>query len=273
MFRIPAAAAVVALVAVHASASSITDFTEWTLFDDPSGGTISPFLSGSSTMTTATLSAGNGDVPAADDIGFATTNANTVAASTSGFAFDKDASFSLAVTYDLTFAGSPAAVGNIGLGFGIGEERSGENSVGVAILTIDGSPTLFFGGARRVDNDTILGSSLVPATLSGTLFVTYDAFTGNVTVGGSQTKDANMADPLGSVVFGGVQPLWNEQDLLASFFINGVTFGGGWDGGEADAVFTNFRVLSGSPYVIPEPASLALLAASFGLIASRRRRA
>ncbi|MEM7682232.1 MAG: dockerin type I domain-containing protein [Planctomycetota bacterium] len=226
------------------TATASPDFTDWTLVEDPAD----PNMSAVATATDATLTAGPGGVAAGVDIGYQSVDGNTVAGSTSGFYFDPSSPFELAIDYDLSFV---TASGGLGLGFGIGEDGAGVNSAGAAILTDSGSPVPFFGGAARNNNVTIPRVILLGATLSGSMFVSYDA--GEVTVGASTTPGA--ASATASTVFTTTDlSAWTGADLLASFFLRSDTqppfVNTPWGDGDASAVFSNFRVLAGTPITL-----------------------
>ena len=93
-------------------------------------------------------------------------------------------------------------------------------------------------------------------TLAGSLFVEYDAASGDVNVGAATTQGAAM--PTVSGTFNGIQNQWNGGDLLTSFFIR--SDGAGWQSGTAEAVFSNFRVIEGSATSVPEPSALSSFA-------------
>lgn len=231
------------------SQASIVDFTTWTLVADP----VDPNFSGVASSTTATLLADSGLITAGTDIGFQSVDGLTPASSATGSAFDPSSDFTIAIDYAMTFSNNP--MGFLGLGFGIGEDGSGMNSAGVAMATTDGSPFLTFAGAARINdqNQTPLILGLTPSTLAGSLFVEYDATTGDVIVGAATTPGAAM--PAVSGTYSGIQNQWNDGALLASFFIR--SDGPGWQSGNAEAVFSNFRVLEGTTTAVPEPSALA----------------
>ena len=245
--------------------AAITDLSTWTLVEDPPNANFSAAQS----ATNATLSAG-GPIPAGVDIGFQSVTGDTVANSTGGYFFDPTDDFSIAIDYDWTFN---SASGFLGLGFGIGEDSDGMNSAGVAMLTSNGSPFLSFAGAARINDadqaPLVLGTSA--SSLSGSLFVSYEASSGDIVLGASTSTGA--AAPTVSGTYAGIQNQWNDEDLLASFFVRSDgPAGGEWLGGDASAVFSNFRVLSGSAVAIPEPSSLVALTLLGSYIACRRRR-
>ena len=238
------------------------DFTIWTQVQDPANA----LMTGSTIATQAALNAGNGAVPAGTDIGYQTVNGTGVADSTQGFYFAKLQSVSLAV--DFAVSGSNQQ-GTLGIGFGIGEDSGGMNSAGVAMVIQNGSP-LAYGAAARVNDVNQPASILALGSSSGTLFVSYDASTGNVTVGESTTTGASS--PAASATYSGIEQQWAGDDLLASFFLRSDgTLGTPWQGGTEQAVFSNFRVLSGTAEAVPEPGSLVLLLGGIALFARRRR--
>lgn len=247
---------------VGAAEGAIGDFTAWTLVEDPAD----PNFSASATSTSATLGAGAGAVPLATDIGFQSVDGATVGGSSVGFAFSAASDFAVAIDFDASFV---TGAGILSLGFGVGVDGAGADSAGVAMATQNGAPLAAFGGAARVgDVDQTPIVLAVGASLSGSMFVSYDASSGDVTVGASQTPGAASASSSGT--FAGIAQQWSAGDLLASFFIrSGPTIG--WQGGDASVVFSNLRVTSGSAFEVPAPGgALVALVASAG--AMRRRR-
>jgi hypothetical protein len=104
----------------------------------------------------------------------------------------------------------------------------------------------------------------LPSALNGSLFVSHDAASGDVTVGASQTPGA--ASPGASGTYAGIQAQWKNGDLLASFFMRSGPISP-WQGASGEVVFSNFRVLDGSPTSVPEPTSLALACFAMGGLA------
>ncbi|TVQ76059.1 MAG: hypothetical protein EA380_09470 [Phycisphaeraceae bacterium] len=246
------------------AAGSITDFNNWTLVEDPADPNFTSSINGPSQIT---LSAIGGPVNSGVDIGYQSVNGITPATSTSGFAFDPSQSFSIAVDFNMSFP--TASVGDLGIGFGIGEDGDGMNGAGVALLTRDGL-ALAFGGAARI-NDVNQTPGIIFATpnLVRSFFVSYNSATGDVVVGVGNT---GAASPSATTTFAGIQNSWSGGLLMASFFLRSDgALGDAWTSGAADAVFTNFRVLSGTPIEVPSPGSAALLALS-GVIVTRRKR-
>ncbi|MEM9586609.1 MAG: hypothetical protein AAGA03_04955 [Planctomycetota bacterium] len=263
MFRV-VVGIVVYVASIGALQAAVADLDRWTLVQDPPH----PGLTATATASAVTLSAGNVAIPSGTDIGFQGVNGQTAAVSTSGFAFDSASDVSVAIDYEWFFSGSP--VGVLGLGFGIGEDRDGMNSAGVALLTSSGVPALSF-GASRVADATQAPLPFSFSSLSGTLFVDYYAANGDVFVGAAPTPSASA--PTTGATLIGIQNSWNDQDLLVSFFVRSdqILPGSNWQGGQADATFSNFRVFEGTVTAVPEPIAMPLIALS-GLLAARRSR-
>jgi hypothetical protein len=142
------------------------------------------------------------------------------------------------------------------------------------LITNNGAPLLNFGGAARVnDVDLPLQDTGLTATLTGSLFIGYEAASGDFILGASQT--AGDAAPSATTTFENLQNMWNGDDLLASFFIRSEAIPflapNGWTGGDGTAVFSNFRVLEGAPQAIPEPSSTALISLLAITLLRRRR--
>ena len=241
------------IIVIFQTQASVVSFNEWTIGYDP----FDADFSGTASADQATLLAASGEITAGTDIAYFSVNGATVESSSSGYGFSPSSSFSIAIDYDLSFS---SANGVLGIGFGIGEGTSGDHSAGVGMLTYNGFPTSTFTAVGRVDgvNQSFSGNppgSLgLAAALSGSLFVSYDAGSGDVTVGASHTKGASTASH--TFTMSGIQNDWNEADLLASFFLRSESIPGvasGWSSGTADAVFSNFRVQEGTPTVVPEP--------------------
>jgi hypothetical protein len=240
------------------------DFTTWSEVQDPPS---AYFVGSVDSPSRATLSVTGGPVSAATDIGYQSINGNSFASSTSGYAFDPSSDFSVAVDFSLAASGS----GGLGIGFGIGEDRNGANSAGVAMMTVNGVPAFFFGGAARI-NDVNQPAQLIPvaAQSSGRLVLSYNAASGNVQVGVSTNGDDT---PEGAATFNGIEKNWNNQPLLASFFLRSDnSLSSAWTSGTASAVFTDFHVISGTPIAVPEPSSIALLAIAAGILLYVRRK-
>ena len=167
------------------SFAAIVDFTTWTPVADPAD----PNFTSSATVSSASIQVANGSIPVGTDIGFQSVDGVTLGSSTSGSYFDPSNNFTIAIDYNLDFGAG--AQGFLGLGFGIGEDGDGMNSAGVGMATFNGAPFLSFGGAARIndqDQSPLLLS--LSSTLTGSLFVQYDASSGDVTVGAASTQGA-----------------------------------------------------------------------------------
>ncbi len=240
------AAATLACLAAPLAAASIDDLTGWTLVEDPPDPGFSATVEGPASVL---LEAADTEVPSGTDIGYQSVDGQDVEASTAGFAFDPAQSFSIAIDYAITFGGTP--VGGLGIGLGIGEDRDGANSAGVALLTQDGG-TVAVGGAARIDDVT---QPLLPiftlAQRSGSFFVTYDAASGNVAVG---VGPAGANVPSATRTFTAIQPQWPGEFLFPAFFLRSDDeLGAPWTQGTAEARFSNLRVLAGAPIEIQPP--------------------
>ena len=253
------AATIFAFAASPAMAQPISNFTSWTLAQDPPNA----LFNGSSIVANATLTAGDGSIPAGTDIGFSSVSGTTVLNSVSGNYFSSASSFSLAIDYNLTVS-MPSGFGTSGIfiGFGIGEDSTGIDSAGITLGAVNfgASPLLGLAATARVNDVTQpTGSVSGTAGLTGTFFVSYDEPTGNVTVGAANTQ--NAAVPTGTSTFAGIANSWDGEDLLASFFMRSDNPSPAplWTGISAAAVFSNFRILEGSATAIPGPTTAALV--------------
>lgn len=266
MFR-PAAITLICFLSFNLTASGdILDFNDWTLVQDPPD----PGLSFSvDSATQVTLSAASQTIPHATDIGFKSISGASPATSSGGFAFDSTNSFSVGIDFSMTVS---LGQGGLGLGFGIGEDENGRNSAGAILLTNNGGPASFGAAARINDTNQPPQVILVPGLLSGRFLATYDAVTGDVDLGLSTNGDDI---PEGTATFNGIQNSWTGGQLFPSFFLRSdSTLGAAWTSGTADAVFTNFHVISGTPVslaAVPEPSTTAIML--LGVVCLYRRRA
>ena len=239
------------ILSAVAGQAAIIDFNQWTLVEDPPHANLTSSVDSPSQIA---LGATGGPISHATDIGYQSVNGNTPGTSTAGYAFSLDADFSIAVDFELGFA-SP--VGGLAIGFGIGEDSDGGNSAGVALLTANGIP-LAFGAAGRVNDVTQPLQVILAGQSSGRLIAIYQSATGNVTLGVSTDGDDTAE---GTATLAGIQNSWNDGALLASFFLRSDnSAGSAWTSGTADAVFTNFHIISGTPIPVPEPSTYALAA-------------
>ena len=150
---------------------TITNFTSWTLTQDPAHA----LLGGLSTSDSATLTAGNGVIAAGPDVGFASVNGTTVSNSTSGSFFSSASDFSLAINYNLA-AAFPFGFGTsaIFIGFGIGEDIAGVDSAGITLgaVNLGSSTALSLAATARVNDLTQpVGSVAGTASQSGTFLL------------------------------------------------------------------------------------------------------
>ncbi|MEO0587240.1 MAG: PEP-CTERM sorting domain-containing protein [Planctomycetota bacterium] len=269
------AALCLALLLATPTSAQTTDFTAWTLLEGPPD----PDLSGvvAPDGTTATLSA-TGSINAMTDIGFASINGQDVASSNRGFYFDPNESFAIAVDYEIEIISTPTTSTVFRIGFGIGEDINGTDGAGVAVgvSATFPTPSLFFTGSAsaRTDDEVVSDPTVLASTGAvGSLQLAYDAATGNITVdSGPDLPPPDPTDPFAidsSFTLSGLQNSWDNEGLIVSFFLNGV--GVGFEDGDVEATFSNFRILEGTPIAIPEPAALTLLAAAAGLALTRRR--
>ena len=258
------ALALLALTAAAHAGPSITDPPPWTEVEAPASPFFTSTVNGPASIALTALDASPGSIPAGTDIGYQSVDGETVATSTAGFALSRDVSFQVAIDYAATFAN---ASDGLSFGFGVGEDRSGLNSAGVGFATQQGAPAAipFAGpaaGAATVNDQAIPALlspavSALPATLSGSFHVSYDAATGNITVGRGLV---GASSPTSTATFTGADVANNwtpDADLLVAFFIRSDTitvplFGTvstPWSAGEGDVTFSNLRVLSGE--VVP----------------------
>jgi hypothetical protein len=258
----------------------ITDLTTWDLYKDASGATTaqSDAMTGSATANLANLNfIGDVDIPAGFDIGYSSVNSNTVAGATSGYYFDASQNFTIRMHFSLDVV-SPA--GFVGIGMGIGEDRAGVNSAGIGFGVGTGVVNAAVFGAAATNNDTPITSAFalsetVDNEYFGSLTVSYDAASGDVTVGAA--KFLGAPDPLApteTFTFDGTTDLgaWAGDELLVSFFLrsdNPLIYNN-WTGDLAEASFFDFTIVEGRVIQIPEPTSLALLGLG-GLAMIRRR--
>ena len=260
-----------------AAMGQIEDLTGWDFYRDPSDPGVNAAMTSSVAPNLAELNFINDvDIPAAYDIGFSSVNANTAAAATSGYYFDASSDFTIAIEFELTLTNPN---GFVGLGLGIGEDRAGDNSAGIAFgVGTAGISIGSFGAAATSDNSAITKflspSVAATGTYAGSLTVGYNATTGDITVGAAgASAGSTPLSPTGTATFTAAElPDWTGADLLASFFLRSddPSLFSNWTGQTANADFFNFTVVQGSATQVPEPASLALL--GLGVLAISRCR-
>ncbi|MBX2850198.1 MAG: PEP-CTERM sorting domain-containing protein [Phycisphaeraceae bacterium] len=271
------AAALAYALAVPAAAT-IDDLTTWDFYRDPSDPNVNASMTGSVAPNLAELNFINDlDIPAGYDIGFSSVNANSVVEATSGYYFDSSQDFTIRAHFSLQVT-DPA--GFVGIGMGIGEDRAGFNSAGIGFGVGTGAINLATYGGAATNNDAPVTQALnlfevADNNYSGSLTVSYDASSGDVTVGAAPLL--GIPDPLAptqSVTFSGASDLvaWNGDDLVVSFFLRSddPSIYSNWSGETANADFFDFTVVEGAAIQVPEPTSLALIALG-GLAMMRRR--
>ena len=250
--------------------AGIIDLSQWTLVQDPPHPQLTSTIDSDARIS---LRATGGPIPTGTDIGYQSVNGFDVGSSSAGWAFDPGSSFSVALDFNLTF-GSP--IGGFTIGLGIGEDRDGTDSAGVVLTSQNGLISPFFGAARVNDVTQSPVLAGVPGQATGRFIVSYDAATGDVSVGVSTNGDDT---PEGFGVFSQIQNSWDNEKMLVSFFARGDNGFFQWTSGTANAIFSDLHVISGAPEsiaptsVVPEPSALLLLGSgAIGLIVRGRRR-
>lgn len=229
---------------------TVSDLTAWDLVEDPGH----PNLSASRSASSAVLTA-DGAVPNAFDIGYASVNGLEVGNATQGYYFSPNEDFEIRIDFDVSAVSS---VGGGGFGFGVGEDRNGENSVGVAGAVANGSIVDFFTAGRTGNVPILPADYSLSGVDQGRMAVQYFSSTGNfwlkvtdLTGGGAVTITRQLA---------GIQNNWDDKPLLASFFLRSDdTLGAPLASGQLTATFSNFTVVSGTPITVPEPTAVGLL--------------
>lgn len=271
------------ITTIHAA--PITDFHAWNLVEDPPRDNLSSSID-SPNQVTLTAS---GSVPDANYIGYQSLNGNSPSRPVSGFAFDPTTSFSIAIDYDWSLQN---AVGGSEIGFAISEYGERNNTASVQILAwnnrvllVTESAQTQFGSVETtplIDTDEPFSTPGAPPPM-GSLHLAFDAESGDITVG-SGMIGSDLVDRVGILSGDTVYNLWNAEGdiglLSVSLFLRSQQIGDGeaatlvpqFSSGLASISFSNFRVISGSPVAIPEPALLGLsVLTGFGFILRRVR--
>lgn len=251
-----------------ASAMTITDFSTWTLVEDPAHPGMSGTIDGPSQASLVRT----GPIPNGTDIGFASVNGSTVAASSAGWYFSPTQDFRIAIDFSADVRSDSIGVGVFG--FGIGEDASGANSAGVGLLSLYDIQAGFLATGRTNDVDEaaqyfsteplLPGNTTRTGQAVGRMFLNYDSSAGDVTLGVSNTVGAIQPDEIQTLI--GIANGWSGRPLLVSFFLRSQ---------EVPMVHPELRegatnvqvgplvVLQGVPLAIPEPTTslLAILGA------------
>lgn len=272
MYRVLCALAFGCL-ALSSVSADITNFTDWTLNEDPPNANFSAQVNPDSVATLTVTGAPNISTV---DIGYQSVDGNTVDLSNQGYYFDPSADFALGIDFSLGLSNSPN--GGFSIGFGIGEDGLGANSVGAVVASQSLGITVSALAAAGRTNDVTF-SQLFSATnlFSGSFLISYQESSGNISVG-IGAAGSNIATE--EITFSGLQNDWGliggDQGLIVSFFARGGNDGLGtnFSSGTATGVFSNLRVISGDPTAVPEPALFApliALAAIAGVWFRRRK--
>jgi hypothetical protein len=203
-----------------------------------------------------TLNATAGPIPSGTDIGYQTINGPDAANSTFGWAFDPAFDFSVSIGFDLSFS---SANGGFAIGMGTGEDRNGANSAGMTLLTQNGIPGAFVGAARINDVTQTPQPLATSGQLTGRFLVSYTSSSGDIALGLSTDGDDTAEE---TATFSAIQNSWNDAPLMVSFFARGDNGLFSWNSGTAETAFTDFHVISGTPFSVPEPSSVGLLSLS-----------
>ncbi|HUT61800.1 MAG TPA: hypothetical protein VNA25_28510 [Phycisphaerae bacterium] len=181
-----------------------------------------------------------------------TTDALYLSNGTGGFQVKTDSNFTISIDYSFT---SYSGTGLIGLDLGIGKDIDGNDSAAVAYFRSNTLGDQALGAAYRVsDVQSTVFIGYVGTT--GTLSIAYNSAIDRLTLG-----DGNNSTNLDNLVKG----QWSADQVWVSFGGrgNGLTLANG------NAYLDNL-VVTGD--IVPEPATLSLLALSLPLLKRRRTR-
>lgn len=193
---------------------------------------------------------GRAEVAADGTNTLATDDALYLSNGTQGFRMSTASDFEIQIDYNYTnFAGT----GTVALVFGVGVDPNGEDS---AAIGFSRSSNIFLNRALGIAYRIGGPQTEVPLTLylnnaadTGTFTVSYDVSSDTLTLG----RIGDTGD-----VPGLVQGSWGNPDELW------VSFGARGEGltlNSGEAYFDNFEIISGTAVAIPEPGTMALLAA------------
>jgi hypothetical protein len=179
-----------------------------------------------------------------------------------GFAVSTAADFQAEIDYAFTdVIGAGSTPGIAGLQFGVGTDASGDDSAGIALGIVSNGTFAIaaVGVSNRVNN---IGSAITPVAggNTGTFYISYDADTDALTL---STAGYGVG---GHTYAGLVQGTWGADELLVGFGVRG----GGVRIDPGEAWFDNFELTTG---VVPEPASVGVLALGAALLLVKRKSA
>jgi len=272
MFTRFIAAAIVMTISLPALGSDITNLNNWYLVEDDPNNSMTTTIDPSGSSVTLNIT---GPIGPNDDIGLTTINDFDAANSTAGFKFSRDQDFKAAI--DFSISGLDSIVGSLGLGFGFGEDIDGTDSFGAGILFTSAPAESLLAFTVVIANDTQAG--VLPffgsTPMTGSFIVEYDAATGNAFAGYAAAGATDFVIGQTTLAPAPVDSIWDDEELILSLFITGggraTNLATGVLDGSAAITFSNARVISGSPTIIPEPASATLLIMGLCAVATRRR--
>lgn len=180
-----------------------------------------------------------------------------------GFRLSTSSDFAIAIDYNFGSFNGSVVNGALGLVFGIGRDLDGTDSaaIGFGYTNIGiGNFAAVTVGTRTDDVQTTTPIGLGGPS-SGTFLISYNAAGDDLTlaVEGSPATTFTLPDT--------VRTIWGADDLFVSFGARG----SGFTTVSGQAYLDNFNVRSGT-VVVPEPASLSILALGGGGALLRRGR-